>query len=388
MAQKRSPGNVRVDDRWRKRDGSPSARNGKGLRWAVRWADLQGKEKERSFARKEDARKYADELTAQLTRGEYVGREHGRSTVETTHSAWRATQVRVKPSTLATRDVTWRAHVAQRWATVQVGDISKVDVAQWVSDLVGAGARAPTVENALGVLRLVLEYAVDAGMIRANPCAGVKPPRRKPRKHGYLTSPQVEALAAAVEHGGPFIRLLAYTGIRWGEMAALRVEDIDVKRRRISISRSLTKAAGGRLVEGTPKTHEQRSVPYPAALDEDLAAAMDGKAPGDRLFTSPSGYALRGDSYRPRFFKPALVKVQAAAAEKGEDFPDITMHDLRHTAASLAVSAGANVKAVQRMLGHKSAAMTLDTYSDLFDDDLDEVAARMHELICSGMSAG
>lgn len=52
----------------------------------------------------------------------------------------------------------------------------------------------------------------------------------------------------------------------------------------------------------------------------------------------------------------------------------MTLHDLRHTAASLAISAGANVKAVQRMLGHASAAMTLDTYADLFDDDLDAVS--------------
>ena len=57
----------------------------------------------------------------------------------------------------------------------------------------------------------------------------------------------------------------------------------------------------------------------------------------------------------------------------------MTPHDLRHTAASLAVSAGANVKAVQRMLGHKSAAMTLDTYADLFDDDLADVAERMNQ---------
>ena len=56
-------------------------------------------------------------------------------------------------------------------------------------------------------------------------------------------------------------------------------------------------------------------------------------------------------------------------------------HELRHTAASLAVSAGANVKAVQTMLGHASAAMTLDTYADLFDDDLDAVADRLDEVV-------
>jgi len=56
----------------------------------------------------------------------------------------------------------------------------------------------------------------------------------------------------------------------------------------------------------------------------------------------------------------------------------LTIHDLRHTAASLAVASGANVKAVQRMLGHASAAMTLDVYADLFDDDLDAVSSALH----------
>ncbi len=66
---------------------------------------------------------------------------------------------------------------------------------------------------------------------------------------------------------------------------------------------------------------------------------------------------------------------RAQAIDPG--FPTPTIHDLRHTAASLAVSAGANVKAVQRMLGHASAAMTLDVYADLFDEDLDAVSAAL-----------
>ena len=64
----------------------------------------------------------------------------------------------------------------------------------------------------------------------------------------------------------------------------------------------------------------------------------------------------------------------------------MTIHDLRHTAASLAISSGANVKAVQRMLGHKSAAVTLDVYADLFPDDLDDVAAKMTNLIARQMA--
>jgi len=74
---------------------------------------------------------------------------------------------------------------------------------------------------------------------------------------------------------------------------------------------------------------------------------------------------------------PAVAECQ----ETDDTFPTITPHDLRHTAASLAISAGANVLAVSRMLGHKDAAMTLNTYSDLFDTDVDAVAARMDDEI-------
>jgi integrase len=70
-------------------------------------------------------------------------------------------------------------------------------------------------------------------------------------------------------------------------------------------------------------------------------------------------------------FQPAVDSCQ----KEDESFPSITPHDLRRTAASLAISAGANVKAVQRMLGHAKASMTLDVHADLFDDDLDDLAA-------------
>jgi integrase len=95
-----------------------------------------------------------------------------------------------------------------------------------------------------------------------------------------------------------------------------------------------------------------------------------GKGREALVFTTERGDVLRNSNYRKRYFAPAVAKCQNA----DENFPTITPHDLRHTAASLAVSAGANVKALQRMLGHAKASMTLDVYADLFDDDLDDVA--------------
>jgi len=183
---------------------------------------------------------------------------------------------------------------------------------------------------------------------------------------------QVEKLAQAAYDAGdsadPAVRLgragcvllLAYCGLRWDEMAR-RVCDVDFLRRRVSVERNVV-GDGGRLKWMTPKNHEARTVPLPRDLVDELAAGAEGLAADDLLFPSPCG---DGNSNRNACRQWWDRTVVAAGATGG-----MTPHELRHTAASLAVSAGANMKAVQRMLGHKSAAMRLDVYADLFDDEL------------------
>ena len=143
----------------------------------------------------------------------------------------------------------------------------------------------------------------------------------------------------------------------------------------VNVSRSVTESGG--LQWSTPKTHERRSVPFPAVLLDELAALMVGKDRDSLVFTDLRGGVLRNSNWRARVFRPAVEKCQIS----DNAFPSITPHDLRHTAASLAISAGANVKAVQRMLGHTRASMTLDVYADLFDEDLDGVADRLDTAI-------
>ena len=195
---------------------------------------------------------------------------------------------------------------------------------------------------------------------------------------GYLSHGQVIALASAVERQREVVRFLSYTGLRWGEMAALRVQDFDMLRRRVNVSRSVTESGG--LVWSTPKTWERRSVPFPAVLCAELAALMVGKGRDDLVSTDQRGGVLRNSNWRARVFRPAVAKCQAA----DKTFPTITPHDLRHTAVSLAVSAHGNVKAIQRMVGHAKASMTVDLYADLFDEDLDGVADRLDATIVMG----
>jgi integrase len=140
-------------------------------------------------------------------------------------------------------------------------------------------------------------------------------------------------------------------------------------RRRLDVVRSAV-GLGRELSYGTPKTHQRRSVPIPRSLVDDLAEHLTGKGPDDLVFTSARGAPLRNHNFRARVFTPAAASIGV---------PHLTPHDLRHAAASLAVQAGANIKAVQRMLGHASAAMTLDVYAGLFGDDLDAVAERLDE---------
>ena len=199
----------------------------------------------------------------------------------------------------------------------------------------------------------------------------------------FLTIAQVEALAnecghpssnskhrpLADRHYEPYrlaVLFLAFTGVRFGEMAALRVERLDLERRRAHIVESVTEVQGHGMVWGTPKTHARREVPIPRSLATELAAHVEGKEPGELVFTGVrSGGPIRVATFRRGHFD---------AAAQAIGVPGLHPHELRHTAASLAIANGADVKVVQQMLGHASAAMTLDVYGHLFDGRLDEVA--------------
>jgi integrase len=226
------------------------------------------------------------------------------------------------------------------------------------------------------VLSGILADAVRDNLVARNPAAGIKLPRMPRKRPVYLTHGQVADLAAAAGDYEAFVLLLAYTRIRWGEAVALRVQDLDMLCRRVTIAENAVQV-GSTIHVGTPKSHKLRTVPLPAFLLPHLAHQCEGRQRDSLLFPGPSG----GYGWRPHSHWGWWVR---AVRESG--VPKVTPHELRHTAASLAVSAGANVKAVHRMLGHASAAMTLDTYADLFDDDLEAVAvaldgARSREIV-------
>lgn len=347
-------------------------------RYLVRYRKADGRQTmKRGFTTKRDAEQWLTGVETAKLRGEFVPVSAGRTRLGTLADGWLASkQVRVKPSHYESLVSSWRVHVEPRWGDSPVGAITAGDVQAWVAGL--ASERSATVViRAHGVLAGVLDDAVRDRLIVTNPARGVTLPRKARKPSRYLTHEQVGALAEA--SGRPLlIYTLAYCGLRWGEATALQVRDVNLLRRRIKVERAVSIVPRRGFIVGTTKGHESRTVPIPMFLADMLAARIsDAGSPDDLVFPAVKAEFLRQPT-KSRIVEGRRVGVkwwERALDECG--LPWMTPHDLRHTTASLAVQAGASVKAVQRMLGHKSAAITLDIYADLFDSDLDDVAVRM-----------
>ncbi|WP_230329593.1 tyrosine-type recombinase/integrase [Nocardia aurantiaca] len=200
-----------------------------------------------------------------------------------------------------------------------------------------------------------------------NPADEIDLPSMTTAERRYLTHLEVLRLGMAAGRFRPLVLTLAYTGIRFGEAIAIRTRAVDLDAQRITVARSATPVTGRGYVETDTKNHTTRTVPVPASLAKELGALLEGRAPDALVFPSHKGGFLTSTEFRWVF--------DHAAAEV--DLSGVVPHGLRHTAASLAISAGANIKVVQRMLGHKTATLTLDLYGHLFPDDLDAVAKGM-----------
>jgi integrase len=187
----------------------------------------------------------------------------------------------------------------------------------------------------------------------------------------FLSAAEVEHLAQAITPPyGTLVRFAAYTGLRAGEIAALRVKRLDLLRGTVRVVESASEV-GGRLISGPTKTYAERTVRLPRFLRDELAAYLADRphAPDASLFTAPKGGPLRHNNFYQRFFCPAL---RAAGLSE-----QLRFHDLRHTCAALLIAQGAHPKAIQAHLGHSSIQVTMDRYGHLFPDALEHLADRL-----------
>ncbi|MDT0181461.1 site-specific integrase [Microbacterium sp. ARD31] len=347
----------------------------KGRRYRARYAKPDGTPTEkRGFVTKREAELFLSTVTVSKAMGNYIDPALSKMRIGDLATGWLESKQppMLKPASFQPLVTSWNAHVAPVWGDRELSSIHKSEVQAWVSDMATRRSRS-VVMRALGVLAGIIDVAVDDNRIAVNPARNLRtlPQRGLSKPRVYLSHEQVSTLAANSAHP-TLVLVLAYTGLRWGEATALRVRHVSPARHRFNVEENAV-LVKWQIHVGTPKSHERRSVPYPERLAPLIKAACADKGPDGLLFGNGVTH-MKHESDDRSWFATSVRR----ARKEDPSIPRLTPHDLRHTAASLAISAGANVKAVQRMLGHASAAMTLDTYPDLFDDDLDGVAQRLN----------
>ncbi|MEG9246839.1 site-specific integrase [Arthrobacter sp. Soc17.1.1.1] len=326
---------------------------------------------DRGFKLKRDAEAHLATVEVSKLKGAYVNRSDAKVTILELGIQWlEQHKPKITESSYHSVESAWRTHVRPKWGNYAVGAITKRDVQAWLNEL-GEKRSHTTVARVRDLLAGILDHAVEDNRITKNPARDLSIKKKPIPDEVFLSHAQVEELARTSRHPD-LVLFLAYTGLRWGEATALRVRNVDPKTRRVNIREAVTEV-NGKAVLGSVKSHEKRTVAYPDFLDEVITATRRGKGQEDRLWNSDEGGFLRPGNAVSGWFARAVRRTQAV----DETFRRVTPHDLRHTAASLSISAGANVKVVQRMLGHKSAKVTLDTYAALFPDDLDNVVVAL-----------
>ncbi|GBD83815.1 putative prophage phiRv2 integrase [bacterium BMS3Abin02] len=344
-------------------------------RYRARYEGPDSRWHSRTFDRKVDAQRWLADQLSRLNHGMWIDPVAGMVTFDTYADRWLAAKTRIKPKTREGYRSLLRSRILPTFGPVRLAAIDRAFVGSWVRTMTDDDLSPSRIRQAHQCLAAILEQAVDDGLIGRNPARRTELPRLEEPEHRYLTAEQVARLAEAMPNHqhATMVHVLAYGGLRWGEMAALRRNRVDILRRRIQVSESVTEI-GGRLAFGTTKTHQTRTVHLPSFVADMLGRHLQdvGDDPETLVFTAPKGGPLRYVNTRRRIWNPARTQA-------GDDLVDITPHDLRHTCASLMRAAGADIKAIQQQLGHRDATITLNTYTHLFEGDLANIMNRLDQ---------
>jgi integrase len=352
-------------------------------RWQARYKGPDGIDRPapQTFARKVDAEKWLVKTEAEIDHDLWLNPDDGKIAFADYAHAWIEERLNLRPSTSAVYRYVLDRHIVPFFGNRAVADIREAHVRRWRRDLLDAGTSATSTAKAYRLLKAILNTATDDGLVRRNPChikgAGLD---RSPER-AVLTLRQVATLADAI---GPRYRALilvaVFGSLRWGELAALRRCDIDLRARTIRIERSLTELPGGGYLYGSPKSEAgKRRVAFPAHITADLKSHLADFVAQEAdalVFTSPTGAPLRHGNFRRRVWVPAL-------AEAG--LTELHFHDLRHTGNDLTAGTGATLREMMDRMGHSSPRAAL-IYMHRNDARQREIADSLNKLARSELS--
>jgi len=281
---------------------------------------------------------------------------------------------RYKPSALRGYEQAMRDRILPDLGGVRLSEVRRADVQHLADGLLAKDLDPSTIRNALMPLRALFRRAVARGEVALNPTSGIELPAVRGRRDRIASPEEAEKLIGALESRDRALWATAfYAGLRRGELMALKIEDVDLAAGRIRVHRSWDVREGA--VE--PKSRAgKRTIPIPAVLrdylDEHLlhlgheAGLLFGRTT-EAAFDPPTV-----DARAKSAWKRATMK--AKEEERDETFDPITLHEARHTYASLMIAAGVNAKGLSTYMGHASVTITYDRYGHLMPGNEDEAA--------------
>jgi integrase len=324
--------------------------------WQVRYRGPDGlmRPAPQTFRSKTSAVQWLTRTEADILDGDWIDPDTGLIPFGEYAAAW-VEERDLRPNTAQMYRYVLARHLNPVLGSRAIAEIKEPQVRRWRKGLLDSGVSIVSAAKAYRLLKAIMNTAVDDGIIRRNPCRIKGAAQDRSPERPMLTPRQVFALADAVHPRYRALILLAvFASLRWGELAALRRADIDLRTGTVKIARSLNELPGGGYRFGPPKTDAgRRVVAFPAIIKADLAwhlARFTAHDDDALIFTSPTGMPLRRGNFRRRVWIKAV---------EATGIPGVHFHDLRHSGNNLTAQAGANLRELMERMGHSSTRAAL-----------------------------
>jgi len=328
---------------------------------------------DRTFDRKGDALRWELEQKRLLQSGEFVSPAAGRITVRELAEEYRDSRKgQVSVRAWESDESALRVHIVPAFGKLPISSVTAPLVERFLINL-AVSRSVRTAARIRTTLRGLFRYAVRTRRIPKSPAEDVPLPHPDSRTGKVVEVAPfpldvlLDVVAKQRETAGRYAELtlvLALTGVRFGELRGLRVRDlVDMPYPGLIVKRSLPQSGrtGAVIERSTTKSGRSRLVPLTDRVRPVVESWAQGREPDDLLFPAPEGGYIHAQNWR------RAVRWSTTALGRRP-------HDLRHTAASLWISAGVDIKTVSSWLGHSTAKLTLDTYGHLMGTDADRAA--------------
>lgn len=331
-----------------------------------------------------EVRKKITAILREVDNGTYQAPD--KTTVSDWLDTWMKTfcVTKVKPLTYSTYETVIKTHIKPAIGAIKLQSVKGIHIQKLYNGMTEKGLSAKTVKNTAAILHKAFSVALKQGMMQVNPCDAAELPKAQHKEIKPFTDAEIPHFLEAIE-SHPMRNVYAlclFAGLREGEALGLSWSQVDFKSGRITVSQQLqrekkkggvyyiadtTKSGKPRTIEPPPIAFEYLQAERVRQMENRLAAGPLWNNPDDLVFTDGTGKHLAIHTFYKHFKKIA----------EGIGRPDARPHDLRHTAATVAIAAGSDIKSVQDLLGHATASFTLNVYAHTSEQMMKDTASRM-----------